>query len=202
METENLFLRSLLRFWVNLLRLFIFRLIEYLCFFFFLRIRRPPRSTLFPYTTLFRSAPVQRPQLLEQHGPVDAREPVVVRMPRDLAALERALDGKAGRDELRQVLGHHAQPEALRRHEGVDGAAVRHVGLHAAGLDATGDHERGHVAERYALDGPAAAAHSRHDPTRGYVDGDIDVAIGGRGDPARLDGPGAERDRAVPARRR
>src|SRR5574341_1580896 len=27
------------------------------CFFFFLMIRRPPRSTLFPYTTLFRSAP-------------------------------------------------------------------------------------------------------------------------------------------------
>src|SRR5215204_7240996 len=29
-------------------------------FFFFLMIRRPPRSTLFPYTTLFRS-PVGRP---------------------------------------------------------------------------------------------------------------------------------------------
>src|SRR3712207_8127002 len=29
----------------------------YLCFF-FLMIRRPPRSTLFPYTTLFRSARV------------------------------------------------------------------------------------------------------------------------------------------------
>src|SRR2546429_8569213 len=27
------------------------------CFFFFLMIRRPPRSTLFPYTTLFRSVP-------------------------------------------------------------------------------------------------------------------------------------------------
>src|SRR3712207_7164730 len=27
----------------------------YLCYFFFLMIRRPPRSTLFPYTTLFRS---------------------------------------------------------------------------------------------------------------------------------------------------
>src|SRR5215216_7060135 len=27
----------------------------YLFFFFFLMIRRPPRSTLFPYTTLFRS---------------------------------------------------------------------------------------------------------------------------------------------------
>src|SRR3712207_8438536 len=28
---------------------------DYLCFVFFLMIRRPPRSTLFPYTTLFRS---------------------------------------------------------------------------------------------------------------------------------------------------
>src|SRR4030042_270570 len=32
-------------------------------FFFFLRIRRPPRSTLFPYTTLFRSM-LQRIQVL------------------------------------------------------------------------------------------------------------------------------------------
>src|SRR2546426_6764555 len=29
-------------------------------FFFFLMIRRPPRSTLFPYTTLFRSRPCRR----------------------------------------------------------------------------------------------------------------------------------------------
>src|SRR5689334_2448650 len=29
----------------------------YFLFFFFLMIRRPPRSTLFPYTMLFRSAP-------------------------------------------------------------------------------------------------------------------------------------------------
>src|SRR2546426_8548427 len=29
--------------------------------FFFLMIRRPPRSTLFPYTTLFRSHPARRP---------------------------------------------------------------------------------------------------------------------------------------------
>src|ERR1043165_10046288 len=33
------------------------------CFFFFLMIRRPPRSTLFPYTTLFRS---QLTQLLDR----------------------------------------------------------------------------------------------------------------------------------------
>src|SRR5687767_15223811 len=30
--------------------------VSYNLFFFFLMIRRPPRSTLFPYTTLFRSA--------------------------------------------------------------------------------------------------------------------------------------------------
>src|SRR5205085_9921698 len=33
------------------------RLSPQLLFFFFLMIRRPPRSTLFPYTTLFRSRP-------------------------------------------------------------------------------------------------------------------------------------------------
>src|SRR2546426_1176477 len=32
-------------------------------FFFFLMIRRPPRSTLFPYTTLFRSRPFSQPFL-------------------------------------------------------------------------------------------------------------------------------------------
>src|SRR2546430_8794173 len=32
-------------------------------FFFFLMIRRPPRSTLFPYTTLFRSIATLRAQL-------------------------------------------------------------------------------------------------------------------------------------------
>src|SRR6266498_5622505 len=31
------------------------RSFSFFFFFFFLRIRRPPRSTLFPYTTLFRS---------------------------------------------------------------------------------------------------------------------------------------------------
>src|SRR6266850_5899282 len=37
-------------FYISLCFLFFF------CFFFFLMIRRPPRSTLFPYTTLFRSS--------------------------------------------------------------------------------------------------------------------------------------------------
>src|SRR5258706_10474006 len=42
-----------------LLAYFVLHLYSYTCysflFFFFLMIRRPPRSTLFPYTTLFRS---------------------------------------------------------------------------------------------------------------------------------------------------
>src|SRR2546426_11157837 len=33
----------------------------FILLFFFLMIRRPPRSTLFPYTTLFRSRPIHRP---------------------------------------------------------------------------------------------------------------------------------------------
>src|SRR6266446_10083212 len=38
------------------------------CSFFFLMIRRPPRSTLFPYTTLFRSKFRPRHELAERHG--------------------------------------------------------------------------------------------------------------------------------------
>src|SRR6476660_3629463 len=37
--------------------------------FFFLMIRRPPRSTLFPYTTLFRSARVRGPGRCPGRGP-------------------------------------------------------------------------------------------------------------------------------------
>src|ERR1022692_376741 len=39
------------------------------CFFFFLMIRRPPRSTLFPYTTLFRSrsGPPDGGELVRRH---------------------------------------------------------------------------------------------------------------------------------------
>src|SRR2546422_10696052 len=42
-----------------------------LFFFFFLMIRRPPRSTLFPYTTLFRS----QPRALSQAAPEGPQQP-------------------------------------------------------------------------------------------------------------------------------
>src|SRR3712207_8120985 len=41
-------------------------------FFFFLMIRRPPRSTLFPYTTLFRSLDVRGGRLARRDGQVRA----------------------------------------------------------------------------------------------------------------------------------
>src|SRR3989454_9002997 len=41
-------------------------------------IRRPPRSTLFPYTTLFRSARMEtRPANVEGHGAIRIRDLVV-----------------------------------------------------------------------------------------------------------------------------
>src|ERR1039457_7479995 len=57
---------------VTLLRWFLF-------FFFFLMIRRPPRSTLFPYTTLFRSLSdmcyrtVTEPGLQKRQLPLDRK---------------------------------------------------------------------------------------------------------------------------------
>src|SRR5256885_13119948 len=45
---------------------------SFLCVFFFLMIRRPPRSTLFPYTTLFRSVVTFHHRLLFGTDPTDA----------------------------------------------------------------------------------------------------------------------------------
>src|SRR5262245_65907580 len=64
----------------------------FLFFFFFLMIRRPPRSTLFPYTTLFRSTLVGAPATIVER--VKALETVGVdmigcRMPAALAGRDR-----------------------------------------------------------------------------------------------------------------
>src|SRR2546429_7090142 len=68
-------------------------------FFFFLMIRRPPRSTLFPYTTLFRSD--QRPG--EQRG--HRQRPV-----------------PAHREQVAEQAGHHAagQADHAEGHIGTD----------------------------------------------------------------------------------
>src|SRR2546421_8111102 len=59
-------------------------------------IRRPPRSTLFPYTTLFRSLNVldaQRTLLAARQDLVAAQRQLLT----DLVALEKALDRKSTR---------------------------------------------------------------------------------------------------------
>src|SRR3989454_12403030 len=80
-------------------------------------IRRPPRSTLFPYTTLFRSLPRRRrrarPAAVRRGRALDAREPA-----RDQGAQRRAAGGADGRqvagagDERRAGRGR-ADPEAV-----------------------------------------------------------------------------------------
>src|SRR5882762_3628272 len=62
------------------------------CFIFFLMIRRPPRSTLFPYTTLFRSQPD------EECAPCGQAPPGAVRhLPHDARRARHARRGGAGR---------------------------------------------------------------------------------------------------------
>src|SRR2546422_1627642 len=50
-----------------------FASIQRFFFFFFLMIRRPPRSTLFPYTTLFRSVLAQLPRVGQPRQRLPAR---------------------------------------------------------------------------------------------------------------------------------
>src|SRR2546426_10307065 len=67
-------------------------LLLFVSFFFFLMIRRPPRSTLFPYTTLFRSrlarltllAPVREEPVVDLRTVVGFRPRVVLGLRIDL----------------------------------------------------------------------------------------------------------------------
>src|SRR3712207_7935629 len=74
--------------------------------YFFLRIRRPPRSTLFPYTTLFRS----------DGGLPGARE--VEREDRDAAGAE--LPAAAADADALERRGQQRRAVRRRRHERVD----------------------------------------------------------------------------------
>src|SRR3712207_7548717 len=64
-------------------------------FFFFLMIRRPPRSTLFPYTTLFRSVPTGRTPTANASGIAAAGWGRLRRM--DLLVLGGTVDRKSTR---------------------------------------------------------------------------------------------------------
>src|SRR6266436_3434279 len=76
------------------------KVIFFFCFVFFLMIRRPPRSTLFPYTTLFRSHPL----VGVGHGSRSRRQRAIVRR-RDGISTSRAA----------QVAHHFRQRDATDR---------------------------------------------------------------------------------------
>src|SRR3989441_4832144 len=76
--------------------------------FFFLMIRRPPRSTLFPYTTLFRSV------LLHELGGLLLQLLV--------GRLQLRLPGLELRGQVLRLL-----EEALRLHGGLDGRSEEHT---------------------------------------------------------------------------
>src|SRR6266511_49416 len=64
-------------------------------FFFFLMIRRPPRSTLFPYTTLFRSRLALRPGASRPHPSSDGGRVEGFLRAADLARQDRHTPGRA-----------------------------------------------------------------------------------------------------------
>src|SRR5690606_39809617 len=70
-------------------------------------IRRPPASTLFPYTTLFRSWPIARSADADGPGPRLVQDPLLAARGRGLrAGRARGLaDGPGGRDLVRAA-GH------------------------------------------------------------------------------------------------
>src|SRR2546422_2375418 len=78
-------------------------LVVILSFFFFLMIRRPPRSTLFPYTTLFRSLRGRRGGAEERAAGVPGQVP-------------GRLDGRLLADQVGRV-GWGGQQPRLRRSE-------------------------------------------------------------------------------------
>src|SRR3712207_7317304 len=85
---------------------------------FFLMIRRPPRSTLFPYTTLFRSLRPVRLRLLG-HGParrVLVRDRPVRRDHRGGAAHRAVAVGPAPRRRLRRRSEEHTSELQSRQY--------------------------------------------------------------------------------------
>src|SRR3712207_6855565 len=81
-------------------------------FFFFLMIRRPPRSTLFPYTTLFRSdrdrQQGREQAVADRQAPTRAREPVVllIREPRHVHGKTVKVGGDPDRKSTRLNSSH------------------------------------------------------------------------------------------------
>src|SRR3989442_15484730 len=73
-------------------------------FFFFLMIRRPPRSTLFPYTTLFRSVLAVDPRQL-----INQLQAVIVAAVRTLGAVAQLLESGSAKRYSRRSEEHTSE---------------------------------------------------------------------------------------------
>src|SRR3712207_8106840 len=78
--------------------------------FYFLMMRRPPRSTLFPYTTLFRSLG----DSLQARGHVDAVPEDVVALDDDIADVDADAEGDAPVRRRRGIAFPHADRKSTR----------------------------------------------------------------------------------------
>src|SRR3989442_14492295 len=94
-------------------------------FFFFLMIRRPPRSTLFPYTTLFRSAWIMN---VRHAVRVDVRQQRLVREQRHRAAC-RVLSqaGQIRCPVAREFTDEKKSPRAHDRPRALEGRSEEHT---------------------------------------------------------------------------
>src|SRR2546421_1860712 len=81
-----------------------------LFFFFFLMIRRPPRSTLFPYTTLFRSERREREGSVEQEVGHEDHEAAARQQAREVS--QRRLRGRAAAVRRVEQRAHQARPRS------------------------------------------------------------------------------------------
>src|SRR2546430_675163 len=115
-------------------------------YFFFLMIRRPPRSTLFPYTTLFRSLDVD-----PAHPPEERLRGRIVRRVLQRGELRAATARAARRLDVQGL--HDGEPasrkrlhaELRREREHPDHEAPQVVELHVPRLHSAGRLDEGHV---------------------------------------------------------
>src|SRR5256885_7249381 len=127
-------------------------------------IRRPPRSTLFPYTTLFRSRPARR-ALPAAGGAHTARIPGGP-LRRSVRAVKRAVPASHPKSETNMSLNMHPKPIAARAGSSTLVNSLALAGLLAAtlALSACGKNE-----EAEAKAAPAAAAAQEQDPMEVHV---------------------------------
>src|SRR6266545_8070835 len=139
----------------------IFCLLYSIFFFFFLMIRRPPRSTLFPYTTLFRSLRLAEQAELERdqvaRGELGRQRPRVVLV--DVAEHPRAVVAKRAAADLPEIRAEDVDPPRRRLVQPGEDAEERRFPRPARAED---DHQlAGAHRQRQTLEGDRVALRRR-----------------------------------------